>query len=52
MLDLTVVLSEVAYLKEAVIYSLLEGDLIHTDCCLSLILASVLSMPCRGPIDL
>lgn len=45
MLDFTVVLSEVAYLKEAVISSRLEGDLIHTDLCLSLILVSVLSIP-------
>lgn len=37
-LDLTVVFKQEAYLSDDVISSLLEGDLIHTDCCRAFIL--------------
>ena len=51
-LDLTVVLSEEAYLSDAVIYYLFDGDFIQTDCCLDFIRSLVLYIPCIGPVGL
>jgi hypothetical protein len=52
MLDLIVVLTDEAYLREAVISSFLDGDLIQTEFLRSSIRCMVRYIPWSGPIDL